>query len=1374
MSMKRIGLLLLAITVMSATCLGAVPVLTSLDLEETTLYGPLGGSLVAGYEMHLDGHDHVAGLPPGWVDYRHDADYQIDILGATTNVDLRPGQYGFFLTGSPADLFAYWDAKGVHAGAAPLSWQEFMWWIINGLAPMVYIEVDALQNFTLLDGLQWGFFGVRQPMAVPGDYPGGTYDLVGRIQSDDGDWSVPITLDVTLLSGDPETDVRDASAYLDPTGAGELRMNPGDTVVLQRFKIEDPGTFNPPANDVEPDGFDTHIKTIAVRVDPLIPAGDRAQVERLWLYQDNGDLQFNALTDTPLWIPLNGFDAGWQAVFGAPIGQQASAFLVVPDNSIRWFFLVAKMRTCCYNLDEVLRTEVFAVETSNPAGLASSRIEVIDGMSEATYRFETGPGTCDADLLDLALAPPLPPVIVPGQDDEVLQRLRLTDNGVDGNVTALRSMVFQRRAGTLDTANLRDFRLWRDVNGNGIVDAGDVPLGYVAAGDLTAGVTFSALPNALLVVANGANAELIFAAFVEPSAPAGATLQVEVTAQTGDGLGDPNVGGVLGASSRICTAMPVDATDTVEVAGAAPANQDPETNVSDETVGRTILPGSVGVVVQEVTLYDADDPDVAGAGDVDENPDGFPTRIDTVQIGLVGLPAVNELLDNGCVARLGLYQETDGLLGYTPGDLLLDEALNPTSADFTAPNVFEFGTDGVLLVAVPDDDDITLYLVGDFVCNTCICGDDLQTTFTAHAFFDGVNHSSDFDAGQAFPVNAGGAVVLARTADDEADLTDLTAARYVQPGDTGIVIQEFVIEDPGVRGDTLDDGLGAIIDEIVVRLHAASTILPDEIVALRLYQENDGTAGFTGGDALRATQVAPVLDGRSTFVGAPIFPAVTDVGRFYLVADLAALGPVDGDFLRSTVLLIPDCAGSGIEDLQPLVAGNPVTVGIAPVGVIVEVLDALVFPTGAGIVDVTTTATNMADFQIGTQTGSTNVLGITNSDKLDVTGVIGVHPYVVDSFNVVDNNDGTNVEVTFTARLKPGQLPSAGVFAKLEVTGTGAHGDTCNAVISGLDVFRDPGAVDIAPFTLVAGVITLSNAAPPPGGGTSGDVNLDGAVDITDARWAAEFALGMRPLTAQQKANADVAPPHMPPDSNIDITDARWIAEAAIGLRTLSVSVAKPQGQLATASIEVSAFAELVISGSSTELADVQATLYYDPDEIRITGVEGVNGFEVLASWIDGKAGWIKFAAAKLSGGSISDGPIVMFKTNDDLSSATLSLDVLRNASGQDIPFDVLNVGLAGQILEFGCSPNPVQDVHTTYFSVKATSAVDQIRIYIYDFSGQLMYDSGWGPNDLAWHLENDAGDVLANGVYYYRMEVLFVGADKPVVTGIGRVAVYR
>jgi hypothetical protein len=76
--------------------------------------------------------------------------------------------------------------------------------------------------------------------------------------------------------------------------------------------------------------------------------------------------------------------------------------------------------------------------------------------------------------------------------------------------------------------------------------------------------------------------------------------------------------------------------------------------------------------------------------------------------------------------------------------------------------------------------------------------------------------------------------------------------------------------------------------------------------------------------------------------------------------------------------------------------------------------------------------------------------------------------------------------------------------------------------------------------------------------GRTGDLNGDGLLDVTDARWVAEAAIGIRELSPEERERADVAPPF----GVIDITDARFLAEAALGLRAISsLDDAQPTGE---------------------------------------------------------------------------------------------------------------------------------------------------------------------------------------------------------------------
>jgi hypothetical protein len=70
--------------------------------------------------------------------------------------------------------------------------------------------------------------------------------------------------------------------------------------------------------------------------------------------------------------------------------------------------------------------------------------------------------------------------------------------------------------------------------------------------------------------------------------------------------------------------------------------------------------------------------------------------------------------------------------------------------------------------------------------------------------------------------------------------------------------------------------------------------------------------------------------------------------------------------------------------------------------------------------------------------------------------------------------------------------------------------------------------------------------------------------------------------------------------------------------------------------------------------------------------------------------------------------------------------------------------------------PNPIRSEHTTVFSVEGARAdvVDELRVDIYDQSGQRVFTQAIAAKELAWHTVNDAGELLANGVYLYQVWV--------------------
>jgi hypothetical protein len=70
--------------------------------------------------------------------------------------------------------------------------------------------------------------------------------------------------------------------------------------------------------------------------------------------------------------------------------------------------------------------------------------------------------------------------------------------------------------------------------------------------------------------------------------------------------------------------------------------------------------------------------------------------------------------------------------------------------------------------------------------------------------------------------------------------------------------------------------------------------------------------------------------------------------------------------------------------------------------------------------------------------------------------------------------------------------------------------------------------------------------------------------------------------------------------------------------------------------------------------------------------------------------------------------------------------------------------------------PNPIRSEFTTVFRVEGAraDAVDAMRVDIYGQDGQRVFTQEIAAKELAWHTANDAGELLANGVYLYRVWV--------------------
>jgi hypothetical protein len=630
---------------------------------------------------------------------------------------------------------------------------------------------------------------------------------------------------------------------------------------------------------------------------------------------------------------------------------------------------------------------------------------------------------------------------------------------------------------------------------------------------------------------------------------------------------------------------------------AVGALADDETDVFNADAGNTKPnpnPGENFVVIQDVVVAD---PGPEG----DQIADSFPTAIETVTIRKAG-----GTLEDHFVIALRLYlDDGDGLF-----DPTVDRLLGAVNAPRLSAGVV-FGTRGQLLVLVPNEGSVEFFVVADFA-NDAPDGATLRTSFdltVGDSLIGGPTTTSRIDSAtslpilnfdKGLPIPTGFIRITAATGDAETDVIDETPARTANPGDS-VVLQEFLVSDPGVSGDAVPDGAGTLIRTVTVR-KVGGTISSDKILRLRLFRASPRTPpGWDENDELIAVVNSPDLERGIVFGdGGRRLVRVNDNAeeRFYVVADLAPVGFVDGDTLRTSVEIVarddktdPGEISSAIETPMPVVASNQLVVKVPPPTLIIgsaSIVGKAKIPISIRFVP----APGLGELQIGPDGALTF-----DPTIIQVLNVKGVGPYIVDSVNI----DSIEGRVQFSLTLKPGRTAlNEGVIAEIEVdkAPNAPVGESVRIDIEDIegievvDVFRDAAGHDLLP-DIVPGVITIKLI--------KGDVDGDGVVTISDARLTARFILGLETLSPEQEEAADVAPPL----GVVDATDVRWIAQAAAGLRKLEQSAA--------------ALAPLARSAQPNSAKSVTARMRAGTLEVHVGG-QGIAQTTVRVFTLTGKA----------------------------------------------------------------------------------------------------------------------------------------------------------
>jgi hypothetical protein len=818
--------------------------------------------------------------------------------------------------------------------------------------------------------------------------------------------------------------------------------------------------------------------------------------------------------------------------------------------------------------------------------------------------------------------------------------------------------------------------------------------------------------------------------------------------------------------------------------GLAATSGDDETDVVDITKDKGVekaQPGQNNVVVQVVKVEDA-------GSKGDENEDGFDTAIETITIKKV----TGSTLENRFIRKIKLYLDNDNKGKFEAiKDFLLGEVSNP---DLT--NGVTFGTTGSLLTNVEDNGKAIFFVVMDFA-DDAPDGATLRTSFdltVSDSLIGGPTISSGLDPAAFPPVLRGSGEpayfflrITSTTGNDETDIIEETPATTATPGDL-VVLQQFTIADPGPTGDADGDGNPTLVRNITVK-KISGTADTTRIQQLMLYKESSATPpGFQEEDQLLGVINNPNLDAGVVFHNNGrrlLRVADKSEERLYIVAQLAPVGFEDGDTLQTEVSVVakddPDEPGaedsSGIETPMPVIASNFLTIEVPPPTIFIGACQPLevggpcdklnpyveLKPTEQGTIYIAVRYVpepGLGEFQIGPEGAI-----IYDPNILEITAVKGVSPYRVEIYD-------TSIPgiVYFVASLKPGRKainegpvveltvkPVEGVVpgTETELTIEDEFG------IEMVDVFKDVDGKDLVP-DIVPGKVEIKLL--------KGDVDGDSVVTASDARIVARFILGLERFTPEQREAADVAPPF----GKIDVTDVRYIAQAAAGLRELDPASAGGISALALTPSKPSLLAsllhllgfhplsraqmvastngnELVIASNGTKPIDIQGTLTFDPAVMQVEQVVGMNGYTILASQVDNDLGRVRFVASLIDGVPTGEA-ILKFEIQgraDD--SLRLNFDLLRDSQGRDLVASVdytTRIPVALSQVQARCNGRGIE------FEALGVG-IESIEVQIFNLAGVKIFDSGpVARNTLEWHLMNDQGKVVANGVYLYTVTV--------------------
>ncbi len=313
-----------------------------------------------------------------------------------------------------------------------------------------------------------------------------------------------------------------------------------------------------------------------------------------------------------------------------------------------------------------------------------------------------------------------------------------------------------------------------------------------------------------------------------------------------------------------------------------------------------------------------------------------------------------------------------------------------------------------------------------------------------------------------------------------------------------------------------------------------------------------------------------------------------------------------------------------------------------------------------------------------------------------------------------------------------------------------------------------------------------------------GDVDNNGSISLNDAMIAAQIALGLvaTPTPLQLEA-ADVAAPF----GIVDTRDATIIAEIALGVRA-TCPIPKNQArrdeitqiiasQVSDTTIHLSIEQKQMLAGqistlkisSQDKFSGLQAgpngSLKFDPKVIRVCELRSSGNYSLLAQEINNEKGFVKFLLVALDGtsgevGTILELDIEAIGAAGAFSPITLTLDSVIDHQMKQAKAEVEQGSvLLGKSEIFNVSKILALLKGKTVEFVAEGTGIQEMRVIVFGIRGDRVYESEVQSNKLIWNLQDTKKRLLANGVYFYVVQVK--GFDgKTIVTRIQKLGVIR